>query len=65
MKVRHTIEAVGFQEAAERGRPSSEAVLRCSCGTVTTSGQWDAHRGLTASQTTMAQASRMLRRLAA
>lgn len=46
----HLIQDVRFREAAELGKPSSEAQLRCSCGVVVTSGTWDAHRGLSTVQ---------------
>lgn len=35
-----------FQLMVEQGRPQSEAPIGCSRGAVTTSGEWDAHRGL-------------------
>lgn len=42
----HVIEEVRFQQAAEQGRPMSEAPVLCRCGAVVTSGTWDRHRGL-------------------
>ena len=47
---RHLIAEVHYQANADRGLPSSEAPLRCSCGVWTTSGEWEAHRGQTAAQ---------------
>ena len=43
--VRHVIRDVRFQQTADQGKPSSAAPLLCSCGEVTTSGQWDEHSG--------------------
>jgi len=43
----HLIERVEFQANADAGRPTSEAPVWCSCGAVTTSGEWDLHRGPT------------------
>lgn len=42
---RHQIEWVRFQLMAEQDRPMDQAPLLCSCGEVTTSGEWDEHRG--------------------
>lgn len=41
----HTIVSVAFVDTAARGLPSSEAPLECSCGEVTTSGEYTTHRG--------------------
>lgn len=46
----HRIAEVRFEQTARRGLPSSAAPVLCECGEVTTSGRWDAHRGLTATQ---------------
>lgn len=52
---RHTIVEVRFQQTVEQRRPVSEAPLLCSCGEVTTSGRWDAHRGPTVDQSRVAR----------
>ena len=46
----HRIVVVNFQQTAERGLPSSAAPILCTCGEVTTSGEWEHHRGQTAAQ---------------
>ena len=51
----HVIEEVRFQQTAEQRRPSSEAPLLCRCGEVTTSGEWEAHRGQTRDQLRVAR----------
>lgn len=52
---RHLIAEVRFQQAADQRRPMSEAPLLCTCGEVTTSGGWEAHRGWTADQERVAR----------
>lgn len=42
----HRIADVRFQQTAERGLPMDQAPILCECGEVTTSGEWDRHRGL-------------------
>lgn len=48
MTRKHVIVDVRFQQTAEQGRPMTEAPILCSCGEVTTSGEWETHRGPTA-----------------
>jgi hypothetical protein len=43
---RHIIADVRFQQTAERGLPMEQAPLLCECGEVTTSGDWNRHRGV-------------------
>lgn len=43
--IRCRIESVDFTGAAAAGLRESAAVLVCSCGAVTTSGEWERHRG--------------------
>lgn len=52
---RHLIMDVRYALMAEQGRPMSEAPILCSCGEVTTSGGWEAHRGLTLDQERVAR----------
>lgn len=53
---RHVIAEVRFSQAAQQGRPSSEAPLLCTCSAVVTSGTWDEHRGLSTVQERQARA---------
>lgn len=59
--MKHVIVGPRFQLMVEQGRPQSEAPIGCSCGQVTTSGEWDRHRGLTDAHVT-ANRSRAARR---
>ena len=45
---RHTIADVRFAQTVAQGRPVESSPILCSCGQVTTSRGWDAHRGPTA-----------------
>ena len=52
---RHLIAEVHYQANADRGLPSSEAPLRCTCGVWVTSGTWLEHRGQTETQKRVAR----------
>lgn len=51
----HRIAEVRFQQAADQGRPSSEAPLLCTCGEDMRSADWEAHRGRTQTQLRVAR----------
>lgn len=51
----HRIAEVRFQQAADHGRPSSEAPLLCTCGEVMRSADWESHRGRTQTQLRVAR----------
>lgn len=46
----HRIVEARFQQAADQGRPSSDAPILCTCAAVVSSGTWDRHRGLMSPQ---------------
>ena len=43
----HRIIEARFSQNAAMGRPTAMAPTLCSCGEVTSSGAWEAHRGVT------------------